>query len=87
MAHLVYGGCEVIGYLHHLIVNLAVAGHALVDAVAHLVHGVLPFVKVKHHQPVNDRLMIRICDSTARLESEGRLVQRAKTDQDQPAKV
>lgn len=60
------------GYIHHLIANLAVAGHALVDAVAHIVHGVFPFVKVKHHQPAVFE---------ARLTSDGRITPKGYSKQ------
>jgi hypothetical protein len=39
-------------YLYHLCKNWCVAFHALTDFFAHFVHGLLPFVKIKHHQPV-----------------------------------
>lgn len=38
-------------YFEHLVANWKVAGHALWDFYAHFVHGLFPFIKVKHHQP------------------------------------
>ena len=40
-------------YIKHLIKNWRVSAHALKDSFAHFVHGLLPFVKIKHHQPVD----------------------------------
>lgn len=40
-------------YIKHLIANWRVAGHALKDVIAHLVHGLIPAIKIKHHQPVS----------------------------------
>jgi hypothetical protein len=33
--------------------NWCVALHALGDFVSHFIHGLIPFIKIKHHQPVN----------------------------------
>lgn len=41
-------------YFYHLYKNWRVAFHALTDFFAHFVHGLLPFIKVKHHQPVEN---------------------------------
>lgn len=38
-------------YFEHLKLNWIVAGHALKDAFAHFVHGIIPEIKIKHHQP------------------------------------
>lgn len=40
-------------YFKHLIINWKVAIHALTDFFAHSIHGLFPFIKIKHHQPVN----------------------------------
>ena len=40
-------------YVKHLLANWKVAIHALFDFFAHFTHGLFPFVKIKHHQPVN----------------------------------
>ena len=39
-------------YFQHLKLNWIVAGHALKDAFVHFVHGIIPGIKIKHHQPV-----------------------------------
>jgi hypothetical protein len=39
-------------YFIHLIKNWKVAFHALGDFLAHFIHGLLPFINIKHHQPV-----------------------------------
>lgn len=39
-------------YFKHLVMNWSVAIHALGDVVAHLIHGLFPFIKIKHHQPI-----------------------------------
>ena len=39
-------------YFKHLCMNWKVATHALTDFFAHLIHGIFPFIKIKHHQPV-----------------------------------
>ena len=39
-------------YFKHLWMNWRVAGHALTDFFAHFVHGLIPYIKIKHHQPV-----------------------------------
>ncbi len=41
-------------YFKHLAMNWKVAFHALWDFYAHFVHGLFPFIKVRHHQPVKD---------------------------------
>lgn len=38
-------------YKKHLIANLRIAAHAQKDAWAHLLHGLIPPLKIKHHQP------------------------------------
>jgi len=38
-------------YLQHLKANLHVAAHAQEDAIAHLIHGLIPAIKIRHHQP------------------------------------
>lgn len=40
-----------IKYFQHLIKNWQVAGHCIVDFIAHFIHGLMPAIKVKHHQP------------------------------------
>lgn len=40
-------------YFEHLKANWRVAAHAQRDVVAHFVHGLLPCIKIKHHQPVD----------------------------------
>ncbi len=39
-------------YIQHLFLNWKVAAHAFKDIFTHFIHGILPFVKIKHHQPV-----------------------------------
>ena len=39
-------------YMEHLFANWHVALHALKDAFAHFVHGLIPAIKIQHHQPV-----------------------------------
>ncbi len=39
-------------YLKHLKANWQVALHALKDFSAHAIHGLIPCIKIKHHQPV-----------------------------------
>lgn len=51
-------------YFYHLYKNWCVAFHALLDFFAHFIHGLLPFIKIKHHQPV-----LKIC--TQDMEQEG----------------
>ncbi len=41
------------GYIEHLVANWRVAAHALWDFWAHFIHGLIPFIKIRHHQPVN----------------------------------
>lgn len=41
-------------YFYHLYKNWCVAFHALWDFFAHFIHGLLPFIKIKHHQPVKN---------------------------------
>ena len=38
-------------YFEHLLKNWAVAFHALTDFFAHFIHGIFPFIKIRHHQP------------------------------------
>ena len=40
-------------YFKHLCMNWKVAFHALTDFFAHFIHGLIPCIKIKHHQPVN----------------------------------
>lgn len=40
-------------YIEHLAANWRVAIHALWDFLAHFIHGLIPFIKIRHHQPVN----------------------------------
>jgi len=40
-------------YFSHMKINWHVALHALGDFFAHFIHGLLPFIKIKHHQPIN----------------------------------
>ena len=39
-------------YFKHLAKNWRVSAHATKDAFAHFIHGLLPFIKIKHHQPI-----------------------------------
>ena len=39
-------------YTKHLLKNWYIAGHALKDCFCHLIHGLVPVVKIKHHQAV-----------------------------------
>ena len=39
-------------YLAHLKLNLIIARHAMRDCAAHCIHGLIPAIKIKHHQPV-----------------------------------
>jgi len=41
-------------YFKHLYTNWIVAGHALKDFGCHFVHGLIPIIKIKHHQPVKE---------------------------------
>lgn len=41
-------------YFKHLVKNWKVSAHALKDAFAHFVHGIFPFIHVKHHQPTKE---------------------------------
>ena len=41
-------------YMQHLIKNWKVAFHALYDFFAHFVHGLIPYIKIKHHQPYQE---------------------------------
>lgn len=43
---------ELKNYFKHLLRNWYVALHALRDFGAHIVHGMLPFIQIRHHQPV-----------------------------------
>ena len=38
-------------YFYHLLKNWQVAGHCIADFIAHFVHGLAPFINIKHHQP------------------------------------
>ena len=38
-------------YTQHLIKNWQVAFHALHDFFAHFIHGLIPAIKIRHHQP------------------------------------
>ena len=38
-------------YTQHLIENWKVAFHALHDFFAHFIHGLIPAIKIRHHQP------------------------------------
>ena len=38
-------------YTQHLIKNWQVAFHALHDFFAHFIHGLIPVIKIRHHQP------------------------------------
>ena len=38
-------------YMQHLIKNWKVAFHALHDFFAHVIHGLIPAIKIRHHQP------------------------------------
>lgn len=40
-------------YIEHLAANWRVAFHALHDFFAHFIHGIFPYIKIRHHQPVN----------------------------------
>ena len=41
-------------YFEHLLKNWKVAFHALTDFFAHFVHGIFPFIKIRHHQPTKE---------------------------------
>jgi hypothetical protein len=50
------------GYFEHLKANWAVAGRSLIDmfhdiwdVFAHFTHGLLPFIKIRHQQPENNK--------------------------------
>jgi len=45
-------------YINHLKKNWRVAAHALSDCFCHFVHGLIPIVEIKHHQPVNERIQL-----------------------------
>jgi hypothetical protein len=47
-------------YFRHLKINWCVALHALVDFMSHFVHGLVPFIKIKHHQPVIQRKILEV---------------------------
>lgn len=38
-------------YVKHLKINWLVAGHALRDFICHFIHGLIPAIEIKHHQP------------------------------------
>ena len=42
---------EIMNYWIHLKANWRVAGHAIGDCLAHLIHGLIPAIKISHHQP------------------------------------
>jgi len=44
-------------YFKHWIKNWLIALHALLDLIAHLIHGLMPWVKIEHHQPKGCELM------------------------------
>ena len=46
-------------YFKHLCMNWKVAFHALTDFFAHFIHGLIPCIKIKHHQPVNIKKEVR----------------------------
>ncbi len=39
-------------YFEHLRLNWRVAFHAMFDFFAHFIHGLIPCIKIRHHQPV-----------------------------------
>lgn len=41
-------------YIQHLIKNWKVAFHALHDFFAHFIHGLIPCIKIRHHQPYQE---------------------------------
>ena len=41
-------------YTRHLIKNWQVAFHALHDFFAHFIHGLIPAIKIRHHQPYRE---------------------------------
>ena len=41
-------------YFKHLFKNWKVSAHAMGDSFAHFIHGLLPFIKIKHHQPTKE---------------------------------
>lgn len=41
-------------YTQHLIKNWRVAFHALHDFFAHVIHGLIPWIKIQHHQPYQE---------------------------------
>ena len=43
-------------YFEHLRKNWNVGFHALGDFFAHFIHGLIPIIKIKHHQPVMPEL-------------------------------
>lgn len=38
-------------YLNHLLNNWKISGHAFLDFLAHFIHGLVPSIKINHHQP------------------------------------
>lgn len=50
---------KVKNYYAHLLANVFVAAHALIDVFAHVIHGLIPAVKIKHHQP-NHQIMLEV---------------------------
>lgn len=41
-------------YFQHLLKNWYVARRAFKDFVCHLVHGLVPLIKIKHHEPTRE---------------------------------
>ena len=42
-------------YFQHLKLNLLVAAHALLDFLAHFIHGIAPMIKISHTQPKKEK--------------------------------
>lgn len=42
-------------YIQHFLKNLLVSLHAFRDFIAHIIHGLFPGIKIKHHEGVNER--------------------------------
>lgn len=40
-------------YAKHLMANWRVAAHAQKDVFAHFIHGLIPAIKIRHHQPID----------------------------------
>ena len=43
-------GSDCVNYFQHLFKNWCVAGHALRDFVCHFIHGLIPRIKIRHHE-------------------------------------